>query len=75
VSFNTKKTYRYIGIPKMENEPVFKNNSILMNKIEILDELENIIFYSNQEESTLFNKPKFIEVPEENYLFINPNDI
>ncbi len=75
VSFNTKKKYKYIGITKMENDPVFKNNTFLMNKNEILEELENIIFYSNQEESELFNKPKFIEVPEENYLYINPNDI
>lgn len=38
--FSIRKTYKYLPIQKMENEPVYKNGILLVEKEDILEEVE-----------------------------------
>ncbi len=74
VRFHSKKIYRYLPVLHMENEPIFKNNILIADKTELLTEVNYLVQLANQDTGNVELHQKFIEVPKENWLFINPQD-
>ncbi|MFV8366216.1 recombinase family protein [Flavobacterium sp. XS1P27] len=73
VRYNSNKVYQYLDVVKMINDPVFKDN-ILMNDIDdILNEFESEIRYYT-ESVGIFGLP-LVTIDKENYLYIKKEDI
>lgn len=74
VRFHSKKTYKYLPLLQMENEPIFKNKILIADKNELITEVNYLVNLANQDTGDFELTQKFIEVPKENWLFINPED-
>lgn len=67
--------YKYISIPKMENEPVFKNNILIVDIKDLKIEVENIVDLASRENFGLIDAPQFKTIPRSNWLYIDKSDI
>ena len=72
--FNKVKSYQYIAVSKMENNPVFKNNVLMNDLKDIEEEVEKLFELAEKVKDVNQNiLPDTIDiVPEENWLSINP---
>lgn len=69
------KSYEYIAITKMENDPIFKNNILLNNISDIEEELNHLYFQTEKAKDFSFLKQHEINfVPEELWLKIVKNN-
>ena len=74
VRFYSKKYFKYIALTGLENDPVFKDNVMMVDKEDILAEFES--YYDSASKDTIGYFPiKINEVPKENWLYINEVDI
>ncbi|RAK21635.1 DNA invertase Pin-like site-specific DNA recombinase [Flavobacterium aquaticum] len=71
---NKVKSYQYIAVSKMENNPVFKNNVLMNDLKDIEEEVEKLFELAEKVKDVNQNiLPDTIDiVPEENWLSINP---
>jgi hypothetical protein len=74
VRHHNRKYFKYIALTNMVNDPVYKNNVIIVDKEEILAEFESIYKYATND-VVGFHPNQLIEVPRENWLYISPNDL
>jgi DNA invertase Pin-like site-specific DNA recombinase len=65
-----ERTYRYIEIKSIENEPVFNSENKLMNEDDVIDELKNVIDKTNNNPMNLYTH-NWIVIDKENYIFMN----
>lgn len=63
-----EKVYKYLPLIKLENEPVFKDNILLVEISDIFDEVQNLISYENI--SNLLPIKEMITIKPENYIFM-----
>ena len=69
------KSYEYIAITKMENDPIFKNNILLNNISDIEEELNHLYLQTEKAKDFSFLKQHEINfVPEELWLKIVKNN-
>lgn len=69
------KSYEYIAITKMENDPIFKNNILLNNISDIEEELNHLYLQTEKAKDFSFLKQNEINfVPEELWLKIVKNN-
>lgn len=74
VRVHSKKYFKYIALTGLVNDPVFKDNIMMVDKEEILAEFESIYKYASND-TIGFNPNQLIEVPKENYLYVLENEI
>ena len=73
IFFNSKKYFKYIALRGMVNEPVYKDNILMVDKEDLLAEFESIFKYASND-TTGLHPIKLIEVPKENYLYMLENE-
>lgn len=77
VKFKDNREYQYMQIVKMENDPVYVDNILMIEKDDILSEYQHKV-YQHQQELELYNSagftltstPALIDVPKENLVLI-----
>ena len=74
VRSNSKKYFKYIALTGLVNNPVFKDNVMMVNKEDLLAEFESIHKYASSDNHG-FHPNQLIEVPKENYLYVLETDI
>ncbi len=73
VRVNSKKYFKYVALRGMVNEPVYKDNILMVDKEDLLAEFESIFKYASND-TIGFNPNQLIEVPKENYLYMLENE-
>lgn len=67
------KIYKYLALTKLINDPVFKDNILMVDTRDILEEFQNIISF--KKESKLLPNIEMTTINPENYIYINQTDI